>query len=58
MANAAGLPVSDQPFFDTTAYGAGPGDSVPDATENAAITRHVATSRTPQPPAISWRLIP
>lgn len=30
----------DQPCFDPTAYGNGPGDSVADATENAAITHH------------------
>ena len=32
----------DQPFLDTTAYGSGPDDSISDATENAAITHHVA----------------
>ncbi len=31
---------SDHPYFDATAYGNGPGDSVSDATENAAITHH------------------
>ncbi len=30
----------DQPFFDPTAYGNGPDDSVTDATENAAVTHH------------------
>ncbi|HET9147715.1 MAG TPA: peptidase S1, partial [Acetobacteraceae bacterium] len=30
----------DQPFFDPTAYGNGPRDSVTDATENAAVTHH------------------
>ena len=30
----------DQPYVDPVAYGNGPGDSVADATENAAITRH------------------
>ena len=30
----------DQPFFDPVAYGNGPNDSVTDATENAAITKH------------------
>ncbi|MEQ5843449.1 peptidase S1 [Paraburkholderia acidicola] len=30
----------DQPFFDPVAYGNGPDDSVTDATENAAITKH------------------
>ncbi len=30
----------DQPYFDPVAYGNGPGDSVTDTTENAAITRH------------------
>lgn len=33
----------DQPYFDPTAYGNGPGDSVDDATENAAITHHRLT---------------
>src|SRR3954463_7287522 len=33
----------DQPLSDTTAYGNGPGDSVTDSTENAAITHHSAT---------------
>ena len=30
----------DQPYFDETAYGNGPNDSVTDQTENAAITHH------------------
>src|SRR3984893_11266572 len=30
----------DQPYSDTTAYGNGPGDSVTDTTEDAAITHH------------------
>jgi len=30
----------DQPYFDTTAYGNGPNDSVTDQSENAAITHH------------------
>jgi carboxypeptidase C (cathepsin A) len=30
----------DQPCFDPTAYGNGPGDAVADATENAAVTHH------------------
>lgn len=30
----------DQPLVDTTPYGYGPGDSVSDVTENAAITHH------------------
>ncbi len=30
----------DRPFFDPTAYGNGPGDSVTDTTENAAVTQH------------------
>jgi hypothetical protein len=30
----------DKPYFDPIAYGNGPGDSVTDTTENAAITRH------------------
>jgi carboxypeptidase C (cathepsin A) len=34
---------ADQPFLDTTAYGAGPDDSITDTNENAAITHHVAT---------------
>lgn len=34
------LPPGAQPFFDPVAYGNGPDDSVTDATENAAITRH------------------
>jgi carboxypeptidase C (cathepsin A) len=33
----------DQPFFDPVAYGNGPDDSVTDATENAAITKHSLT---------------
>jgi hypothetical protein len=44
--NAAVLsapPSPDEPFLDMTAYGAGPNDSITDATENAAITHHVAT---------------
>lgn len=36
-------PSSDQPLLDTTAYGAGPDDSITDTTENAAVTHHVAT---------------
>jgi carboxypeptidase C (cathepsin A) len=36
-------PLSDQPFLDTTEYGSGPDDSISDATENAAITRHSIT---------------
>jgi carboxypeptidase C (cathepsin A) len=35
-------PAGDQPFLDTTAYGSGPDDSITDATENAAVTHHVA----------------
>jgi carboxypeptidase C (cathepsin A) len=38
-----GQPGSDQPLLDTTAYGAGPDDSITDTTENAAITHHVAS---------------
>ncbi|APR39121.1 S10 family peptidase [Paraburkholderia sp. SOS3] len=33
----------DQPFFDPVAYGNGPDDSVNDASENAAITKHSIT---------------
>jgi carboxypeptidase C (cathepsin A) len=33
----------DQPFLDPTPYGSGKDDSVRDATENAAVTRHKAT---------------
>jgi carboxypeptidase C (cathepsin A) len=33
----------DKPFLDTTPYGAGKDDFVTDATENAAVTQHVAT---------------
>ena len=33
----------DQPLLDTTAYGAGPDDSIADTTENAAVTHHTAT---------------
>ncbi|MDQ7977125.1 peptidase S1 [Paraburkholderia sp. SARCC-3016] len=33
----------DQPFFDPVAYGNGPDDSVSDASENAAITKHSIT---------------
>jgi carboxypeptidase C (cathepsin A) len=33
----------DVPFFDPVAYGNGPDDSVTDATENAAITKHSVT---------------
>jgi carboxypeptidase C (cathepsin A) len=36
----AAHPAGDQPFFDPVAYGNGPNDSVTDATENAAITKH------------------
>ncbi|MGF7131111.1 carboxypeptidase C (cathepsin A) [Paraburkholderia sp. EB58] len=36
----AAHPAGDQPFFDPVAYGNGPDDSVTDATENAAITKH------------------
>ncbi|MGH7117893.1 MAG: S10 family peptidase [Acetobacteraceae bacterium] len=39
--NPTGNP--DQPLLDTTAYGAGPDDSITDTSEKAAITRHVAT---------------
>src|SRR5277367_604344 len=34
------LPLSDQPFFDQTAYGNGPDDSITDVSESAAITHH------------------
>lgn len=34
---------TDQPCFDTTAYGNGPNDSVADATENRAVTHHAIT---------------
>ncbi|MGH7082151.1 MAG: S10 family peptidase, partial [Acetobacteraceae bacterium] len=34
---------TDQPCFDTTAYGNGPNDSVTDAAENRAITHHTIT---------------
>lgn len=41
---AASKPAAgDQPFFDPTAYGNGPGDAVSDATENAAVTHHGLT---------------
>ncbi len=33
----------DQPYSDPTAYGNGPGDSITDTTENAAITQHSIT---------------
>ena len=33
----------DQPYFDPIAYGNGPGDSVTDSSENAAITHHTIT---------------
>ncbi|MBV9314029.1 MAG: peptidase S1 [Pseudonocardia sp.] len=33
----------DQPYFDNTAYGNGPNDSITDTTENAAITHHTTT---------------
>ncbi|SFI34930.1 Carboxypeptidase C (cathepsin A) [Collimonas sp. OK307] len=36
---AKGSPL-DQPYFDPTAYGNGPADSVTDSSENAAITHH------------------
>jgi carboxypeptidase C (cathepsin A) len=36
---AKGSPL-DQPYFDPAAYGNGPGDSVADSSENAAITHH------------------
>ncbi|WP_210243493.1 hypothetical protein [Mesorhizobium sp. B2-3-5] len=41
--SGAGQAAPGQPFLDTTVYGSGPDDSVSDATENAAITHHVAT---------------
>jgi carboxypeptidase C (cathepsin A) len=34
---------SEQPFLDTTPYGSGKDDSVTDAKENAAVTRHSVT---------------
>ena len=34
---------ADQPFFDATAYGNGPNDTVTDATEDAAVTHHTVT---------------
>jgi len=34
---------SDQPFLDTTPYGAGKDDSITDTTESAAITQHSIT---------------
>src|SRR6516164_2367374 len=34
---------SDQPFLDTTPYGAGKDDSITDTTESAAITQHTIT---------------
>jgi carboxypeptidase C (cathepsin A) len=34
---------ADQPLLDTTPYGAGKDDSVTDATENVAVTRHTVT---------------
>ncbi len=40
---AAAANSKDQACFDPTAYGNGPGDSVADATENAAITHHQIT---------------
>jgi carboxypeptidase C (cathepsin A) len=45
MANAphSGQAPSDQPFFDSTPYGSGKADSVSDASENAAVTRHSLT---------------
>ena len=43
MTTSADQPKSDTPFSDVTAYGNGPGDSVSDATENAAVTHHAAT---------------
>jgi carboxypeptidase C (cathepsin A) len=39
----AALPAGAQPFFDPVAYGNGPDDSVTDASENAAITKHSIT---------------
>jgi carboxypeptidase C (cathepsin A) len=39
-----GQPDADgPPLNDTTAYGAGPDDSITDAIENAAVTHHIAT---------------
>ena len=34
---------ADQPLVDTTPYGAGPDDSITEATESAAITQHTVT---------------
>ncbi|HVE05709.1 MAG TPA: peptidase S1 [Paraburkholderia sp.] len=44
-AGGASVPhrAGDVPFFDPVAYGNGPDDSVTDATENAAITKHSVT---------------
>jgi carboxypeptidase C (cathepsin A) len=39
---SAQQPPADEPLLDTVPYGAGPDDSISDATENAAITRHSA----------------
>ena len=39
---SAHQPPADEPLLDTVPYGAGPDDSISDATENAAITRHSA----------------
>ena len=38
-----GQPETDAPLLDTTAYGAGPDNSITDTSESAAITHHVAT---------------
>jgi len=43
MPTANDAPPPDQPYLDSTAYGAGPNDSVVDASKNVAITHHAAT---------------
>jgi carboxypeptidase C (cathepsin A) len=37
------MSTADQPYFDTTPYGNGPGDSITDATEHAAVTHHTVS---------------
>ena len=38
-----GQPNGDKPIQDTTAYGAGPDDSITDSSESAAVTHHTVT---------------
>jgi carboxypeptidase C (cathepsin A) len=40
MSTTPSAPAPDQPYSDPLAYGSGPGDSIADSTEQAAITHH------------------